>query len=163
MGGRITRSLTSLQKFSLITFLSVLGVTIVGCGVGARLLVDHIVEHDAVLMGDLANLLLTRSLPSSAFTPQAALDRAAYASAINDIATSDGVLRVVLSDIEGRVLWSDESALIGQRFTENAELRAALTGHIEVEIIPPGKEEHRGTLSAVERLEDAPRDLRVTS
>src|SRR5262249_32808833 len=146
------RSLTPLQKFSLITFLSVLGVTIAACGVGAHLLVQHMVAHDAILMGDLANLVLTRSLPASSFAPTAVSEPSRYAQAINDIAASSDVMRVVLYDAEARVLWSDDPGLIGQRFAHNRELHEALNGHIEAEIIRPGKEEHQGTLRSFERI-----------
>jgi len=128
-------------------------VTVVACGLGGWLLVRHLVAHDAALAGDLARLLLTRSLPASLFFPTAAADPSLYARTMNDIAAADDVVRVVLYDAQARVLWSDDTALIGRRFAHDNELRAALGGEIEAKIIRPGKEEHVG-LRSFARIEE---------
>src|SRR5207249_236267 len=123
------------------------------CGLGGWLLVRHLVAHDAALAGDLARLLLTRSLPASLFVPAAVADPALYARTMNDIAAADDVVRVVLYDAQARVLWSDDTALIGRRFAHDNELRGALGGEIEAKIIRPGKEEHEG-LRSFTRIEE---------
>jgi len=146
-------ALTPLQKFSLVTLISVVAVTVVACGLGGWLLVRHLVAHDAALAGDLARLLLTRSLPASLFFPTAAADPSLYARTMNDIAAADDVVRVVLYDAQARVLWSDDTALIGRRFAHDNELRGALGGEIEAKIIRPGKEEHEG-LRSFARIEE---------
>ncbi len=146
-------ALTPLQKFSLVTLISVVAVTVVACGLGGWLLVRHLVAHDAALAGDLARLLLTRSLPASLFFPTAAADPSLYARTMNDIAAADDVVRVVLYDAQARVLWSDDTALIGRRFAHDNELRGALGGEIEAKIIRPGKEEHEG-LRSFTRIEE---------
>jgi len=153
MRWRTSPALTPLQKFSLVTFISVVAVTVVACGLGGWLLVRHLVAHDAALAGDLARLLLTRSLPASLFFPTAAADPSLYARTMNDIAAADDVVRVVLYDAQARVLWSDDTALIGRRFAHDNELRAALGGEIEAKIIRPGKEEHEG-LRSFARIEE---------
>ncbi|PYM87792.1 MAG: hypothetical protein DME08_28490 [Candidatus Rokuibacteriota bacterium] len=122
-------------------------------GLGGWLLVRHLVAHDAALAGDLARLLLTRSLPASLFFPTAAADPSLYARTMNDIAAADDVVRVVLYDAQARVLWSDDTALIGRRFAHDNELRGALGGEIEAKIIRPGKEEHEG-LRSFARIEE---------
>src|SRR2546421_509062 len=98
MRRRIDSALTPLQKFSVVTFLCVLAVTIVACGLAGHLLVQHLVAQDAALAGDLARLLLTRSLPASLFVPTAVPDPTRYAETIKDIAASAEVVRVVLYD-----------------------------------------------------------------
>ena len=153
MRWRTSPALTPLQKFSLVTFISVVAVTVVACGLGGWLLVRHLVAHDAALAGDLARLLLTRSLPASLFVPAAVADPALYARTMNDIAAADDVVRVVLYDAQARVLWSDDTALIGRRFAHDNGLRAALGGEIEAKIIRPGKEEHEG-LRSFARIEE---------
>ena len=153
MRWRTSPALTPLQKFSLVTLISVVAVTVVACGLGGWLLVRHLVAHDAALAGDLARLLLTRSLPASLFFPTAAADPSLYARTMNDIAAADDVVRVVLYDAQARVLWSDDTALIGRRFAHDNELRAALGGEIEAKIIRPGKEEHVG-LRSFARIEE---------
>jgi signal transduction histidine kinase len=153
MRWRIRRALTPMEKFSLVTFVSVLVVTAVACALGGWLLVRHLVAHDAALAGDLARLLLTRSLPASLFFPTAVADPSLYARTMNDIAASDDVVRVILYDAQARVLWSDDTALIGRRFSHDRELRTALGGEIEAKIIRPGKEEHEG-LRSFARIEE---------
>ena len=153
MRWRTSPAMTPLQKFSLVTFISVVAVTVVACGLGGWLLVRHLVAHDAALAGDLARLLLTRSLPASLFFPTAVPDPSLYARTMNDIAAADDVLRVVLYDAQARVLWSDDKALIGRRFQHAKELRTALGGDIEAKIIRPGKEEHEG-LRSFARIEE---------
>src|SRR5438093_168843 len=153
MRWRIATALTPMQKFSLVTFVSVLVVTAVACALGGWLLVRHLVAHDAALAGDLARLLLTRSLPASLFFPTAVADPSLYARTMNDIAASDDVVRVILYDAQARVLWSDDSALIGRRFLHDRELRSALGGEIEAKIIRPRKEEHEG-LRSFARIEE---------
>src|SRR5262249_62163600 len=101
----------------------------------------------------LAWLFPTRRLLPSLFFPTAVPDPALYARTMNDIAASDDVVRVVLYDAQACVLWSDDTALIGRRFAENRDLRAALDGDIEAKIIRPGKEEHVG-LRSFARVEE---------
>lgn len=153
MRWRVGTSLTPLQKFSLITFVLVLVVTTAACGVSGWLLVRRLVAHDAALAGGLARLLFQRSLPASLFVPTAVADPSAYARAIADIAESADVVQVILYDAEARVLWSDDATLVGRRFAQNRELRAALSGVIEAKIIRPGKEEHEA-LRSFRRIEE---------
>src|SRR3989454_10457778 len=147
MRWRTSPALTPLQKFSLVTFISVVAVSLKKNGLGGWLLVRHLVAHDAALAGDLARLSLARSLPASLFVPAAVADPALYARTMNDIAAADDVVRVVLYDAQARVLWSDDEVLIGRRFAHDNELRAALGGEIEAKIIPPGEEEDEGLAS----------------
>src|SRR5438445_9371133 len=153
MRWRTSPALTPWPKLSLVTFISVVAVTIVACGLGGWLLVRHLVAHDAALAGDLARLLLTRSLPASLFVPAAVADPSLYARTMNDIAAADDVVRVVLYDAQARVLWSDDPELIGQRFAKNRDLRNALAGDIEAKIIRPGKDENEG-LRPFTRIEE---------
>src|SRR2546428_12796897 len=114
MRRRTSPTLTPLQKFSLVTFISVVAVTIVACGLGGWLLVRHLVAHDAALAGDLARLLLTRSLPASLFVPAAVADPALYARTMNDIAAADDVVRAGLYHAPGRGLWAAGPVLVGR-------------------------------------------------
>src|SRR2546426_1699853 len=119
MRWRTSPALTPLQKFSLVTFISVVAVTVVACGLGGWLLVRHMVAHDAALAGDLARLLLTRSLPASLFFPEAVPDPSLYARTMNDNAASEGVVPVVLYHAPARGLLSDDPPPIGRGFPGN--------------------------------------------
>jgi hypothetical protein len=52
-----------------------------------------------------------------------------------------GVTRVKIWDIHATVLWSDEARLIGQQFSDNEQLRAALAGRISAEMTHLSKKE----------------------
>ncbi|MBI3078748.1 MAG: response regulator [Deltaproteobacteria bacterium] len=52
------------------------------------------------------------------------------------------VVRVKVWDRQATVLWSDQAQLIGKRFPDNQELRAALAGKVAVEIKNLTKPEH---------------------
>ena len=140
------------QRFSLVTFLCVLGVTVLACAIGADLLTRHLVKHDAELVGDLARLLLTESIPASYFTRASPADPSAHRGTFTKIVASADVVRVVLYDATRLVLWSDDPTIIGRRFAGNSELDGALRGMIEAHITRPGKEEHQGSLRTFPRV-----------
>lgn len=145
--------LTPLQRFAVLSLVCVLVITVAVCAVGAELLSQHLIQHDAALVGDLAGLLLTRSLPQALLLEPSA-DPTPYERAAAQIVAAADVVHVVLYDRTGRVLWSDNSALVGHNFPDNAELQAALTGRIAAHVVRPGKPEHQGALRALERVEE---------
>ena len=71
---------------------------------------------------------------------------------MTEVAAAADVVRVVLYDATGRVLWSDDATLIGRQFLRNRELDSALLGETESYIIRPGREEHQDTLRSFPRL-----------
>lgn len=147
-------SLTLLRKFALLSFLCILGITVAVCAAGAEFFSRHLVRHDATVVGDLATILITRSVPVSYFTHPATADASIYERTVAQIVPTVDVVRTILYDARGLVLWSDDAGLIGRRFPDNRELHEALEGAVEAHIIRPGKEEHEGSLRAFERLEE---------
>ena len=143
-----------MQRLSVVTLLCVIAVTIIACAVGNRLLVHHLVGHDAALAADLARLALTRSLPPSAFDPSAPTDPADYARAVDEIVAAADVVRVILYDRQARVLWSDNASLVGRRFTADTELLRALNGNLQAHILRPSKAEQEAlrTFARVEEI-----------
>lgn len=148
------RNFTLLQTFSLLSFLCILGIIGVVCTVGGQFLTRHLVRHDAAVVADLASILLTRSIPMSYFTEPSAAHAPLYEDTVAHIVPSVDVVRIILYDAQGRVLWSDDADLIGRRFADNHELQGALKGVIEAHIIRPGKEEHEGSLRSFRRVEE---------
>ena len=148
------RRLTLLQKFSLLSLLCILGTTVVACVFAAAVFRRHLVEHDAAMVGPLAGLLLTRSVPAEAFRQSSPPDPGLFERALAEFFRSEHVERLVVYDAERRVLWSDDASLIDRRFPENEELTAALRGEITAHIIRPGKDEQQGTLRSFARLEE---------
>jgi signal transduction histidine kinase len=154
MRGWIHRRLTPRHKFLVVAFVCVLVVTLVACAVGAELLTHYLLTYDAALVGDLARLLVTRSIPIAYFSHGASADPSEYDGVFREIVASADVVRVVLYDVEGRVLWSDDRRLIGQRFLDNQDRETALRGEIAAEIVRPRKEQLQGTLRDFQRLEE---------
>jgi signal transduction histidine kinase len=154
--------MTPLRRLAIVAFLCVVGVTTLACGIGAEFLARHMVAHDASLAADLSRLLLTRSLPESAFIAATPGDAGMYAQAAHEIVASADVVRVVLYDAQARVLWSDDPNLIGRRFDHDRELQRALKGRLEANLIRPGKEEHQGTLRSFARMEEIYVPVRYT-
>jgi PAS domain S-box-containing protein len=147
-------NLTLLQKFSILSFLCILGITVAVCVPTAAVFRRHLLEHDAAIVGPLARLLVTRSVPADAFTRSRVPDPGLFERSLAEFARAEHVERLILYDADLRVLWSDDASLIGRRFPKNEELAAALGGELIVHIIRPGKAEHQGTLQAFARLEE---------
>ncbi len=53
-----------------------------------------------------------------------------------------GIFRVKVFDQSGRVVWSDEARLIGQRFPPGPNLKKALKGEVAMVIEAPTRDEH---------------------
>jgi PAS domain S-box-containing protein len=145
---------TLLQKFALLSFPCVLAITLAVCVTWASFLRRHLISHDAAVVGELVDALLPRSLPASYLERAPDGDTTAYDHAFGGIVSSAGIVRLILWDRTGRIIWSDERGLIGTRVRQNAELEAAVRGRIQVGVVRPGKEEHQGALRAYERLEE---------
>jgi PAS domain S-box-containing protein len=139
----------------MLSLLCIVGTTGAACAAGAEFLTRHLVRHDAAVVGDLARILLTRSVPASYFLSCPRRGAAAvHEGTFAEVAASVDVVRIVVYDPFGCVLWSDDPALVDRRFETNEDLRLALGGDIQAHIIRPGKEEHQGTLRTFDRLEE---------
>jgi PAS domain S-box-containing protein len=146
---------TLLQKFSFLSLLCIMGITGAVCAAGARFFSQQLVRHDATVVADLSNLLVTRSIPESYFTESSVADAAAYERTVAQIVPTVGVVRTILYDAHARVLWSDVPRFIGRQFADNGELRKALDGSIQALIVRPGPgAEQEGRLEAFDRLEE---------
>ncbi len=135
-----------------LALLGFLGATLLGCAIGAHYLTCYLVKQDAERVGDLARFLLARSIPASYATLSFPATRVLHESTLTEVAAAADVVRVVLYDATGRVLWSDDATLIGRQFLRNRELDSALLGETESYIIRPGREEHQDTLRSFPRL-----------
>jgi PAS domain S-box-containing protein len=145
--------LTLLQTFSLLSFMCVLGITVAVCAAWGAYVRANLIRHDAAVVGELVDALLPRTLPSAYLERAPNGDTTAYDQAFRQIVSSAGIVRLILYDPAGRIIWSDEGGLIGTLVKQNSELRAAAHGQIQVDIVRPGKEEHQA-LRAYDRLEE---------
>src|SRR6266568_983474 len=146
------RRLSVSRRFALLSFLCVLTITVLVCGGASTVLRNQLVVHDGAVIGDLASRLFTSSVPASFFAAPGAAP--AGAERLREFARSEQVVRFMVYDADGRVLWSDDASLADRHFGENAKVAAALRGETIAELSQPGAEGHHSTLRGFPRLEE---------
>src|SRR6266702_2986287 len=146
------RRLSVSRRFALLSFLCVLAITVLVCCGASTVLRNQLVVHDGAVIGDLASRLFTSSVPASFFAAPGAAP--AGAERLREFARSEQVVRFMVYDADGRVLWSDDASLADRHFGENAKVAAALRGETIVEFSQPGAEGHHSTLRGFPRLEE---------
>jgi PAS domain S-box-containing protein len=143
---------TMLRKVAGLSLLCVIIITATFCATATALLNRYVIRHDAQMIGGLASEVATHLLPPAYWTEPG--DPAVYADTFGELARSSGMVRLVLYDRRGRVLWSDDGELIGDTFS-HVELRRALLGSISAKITKPGSELlHHKELGEFTRLEE---------
>src|SRR6266581_159783 len=147
------RRLSVSQRFALLSFFCVLAITVLVCVASSAVLRRQLVVHDGTVIADLASRLFTSSVPAEFFAVPSAAPPAG-AERLREFARSEQVVRFMVYDADGWVLWSDDALLTGHHFGENTKVAAALRGEIIAEISPPGAEGHHSTLRGFPRLEE---------
>src|SRR5712691_9027727 len=156
------RRLSVSQRFALLSFFCVLAITVLVCAASSAGLRRQLVEHDGVVIGDLASRLFTSSVPAEFFAVPSGAPPAA-AERLREFARSEQVVRFMVYGADGRVLWSDDASLADRHFGENAKVAAALRGETIAEISHPGAEGHHPTLRGFPRLEEVYTSVRYDS
>jgi PAS domain S-box-containing protein len=146
--------LTLVQKFSILSFLCVLGITVAVSAVWDGFLRSHFISYDAAIVGELVDVLLTQTLPASYLEHGQEANAAGYERVFGGMVGSAGIVRVIVYDVTGRVVWSDARDIIGTRVdhAENAKFHGALDGRIEASVVRTADSAHRHDLAAHERL-----------
>src|SRR6266705_451899 len=147
------RRLSVSQRFALLSFFCVLAITVLVCAACSAVLRRQLVAHDGAVIGDLASRLFASSVPAEFFAGPSGAPPAG-AERLREFARSKQVVRFMVYDADGWVLWSDDALLTGHHFGENTKVAAALRGEIIAEISPPGAEGHHSTLRGFPRLEE---------
>src|SRR5881392_4052598 len=147
------RRLSVPQRFALLSFFCVLAITVLVCAASSAVLRRQLVVHDGAVISDLASRLFTSSVPPEFFSaPSGAVP--AGAERLREFARSEQVVRFMVHDADGRVLWSDDASLIDRHFGENAAVGAALRGKTIAKVGQPGAEGHHPTLRGFPRVEE---------
>jgi signal transduction histidine kinase len=97
-----------------------------------EIMVDREVE---VTRDFLQSVVRAERLDASVFAPAALHDNEGIRSFARHIQDLPGTLRANIYAIDRSILWSTDAALIGRRFDDNDELRAALTGKLLGEVV----------------------------
>src|SRR5437667_3925400 len=149
----LRRRLSVSQRFALLSFFCVLAVTVLVCFASSAVLRRQLVVHDGAVIADLASRLFTSSVPADSFSVPSGAPPAG-AERLREFARSELVVRFMVYDADGCVLWSDDASLSDHHFGENAKVAAALRGETIAEISHPGAEGHHPTLRGFPRLEE---------
>ena len=149
----IRRPLPASERFALLSFWSILAITVLICGSAGLVLDREIVEHDGTVTGDLASLLFTSTVPPEFFRSPPGTDPPG-AERLLEFARTKNVVSLLVYDADRRVLWSDDRAVIGRRLEEHPEVETALDGETRTEMIRPGSEEHHARLRDYPRLQE---------
>src|SRR6266851_1376887 len=156
------RRLSVSQRFALLSFFCVLAITGLVCVASSAVLRRQLVVHDGAVIADLASRLFTSSVPPEFFAVPSGAPPAG-AERLREFARSEQVVRFMVYDADGWVLWSDDASLTGHHFGENTKVAAALRGETIAEISHPGAEGHHPTLRGFPRLEEVYTPVRYQS
>ncbi len=141
------------QRFALLSFLCVLAITVLVCLASSAVLRRQLIAHDGAVIADLASRLFTSSVSAEFFSAPSGAPPAG-AERLREFARSEQVVRFMVYDTDGWVLWSDDASLTAHHFGENTKVAAALRGETIAEIGYPGEEGHHSTLRGFPRLEE---------
>jgi len=156
------RRLSVPQRFALLSFFCVLAITVLVCAASSAVLRRQLVVHDGSVIGDLASRLFTSIVPGEFFAARSGTAPAG-AERLREFARSEQVVRFMVYDADGWVLWSDDPSLTDHHFGENTKVAAALRGETTAEISLPGSEGHHPTLRGFPRLEEVYTPVRYKS
>ncbi len=158
----LRRRLSVSQRFALLSFFCVLAITVLVCVASSAVLRRQLVVHDGAVIADLASRLFTSSVPADFFAVPSGAPPAG-AERLREFARSEQVVRFMVYDTDGWVLWSDDPSLTDHHFGENTKVAATLHGEIIAEISHPGEEGHHSTLRGFPRLEEVYTPVRYQS
>src|SRR3989475_355270 len=150
------------QRFALLSFFCVLAIPVLVCVACGAVLRRQLVVHDGAVISDLASRLFTSSVPAEFFAVPSGAPPAS-AARLREFARSEQVVRFMVYDADGWVLWSDDASLTDHHFGENTKVAAALRGETIAEISHPGAEGHHPTLRGFPRLEEVYTPVRYQS
>ncbi|TMH23867.1 MAG: PAS domain S-box protein [Betaproteobacteria bacterium] len=149
----LRRRLSVSQRFGLLSFFCVLAITVLVCVASSAVLRRQLIVHDGAVIADLASRLFTSSVPADFFAVPSGAPPAG-AERLREFARSEQVVRFMVYDTDGWVLWSDDPSLTDHHFGENTKAAAALHGEVIAEISHPAEEGHYSTLRGFPRLEE---------
>src|SRR6267378_3406257 len=150
------------QRFALLSFFCILAITVLVCAAAGTVLRHQLVKHDGAVIGDLASRLFTSIVPAEFFAAPSGTAPAA-AERLREFARSEQVVRFMVYDADGSVLWADDASLAARYFGENEKVAAALRGETIAEISQPGSEGHHSSLRGFPRLEEVYAPVRYES
>jgi signal transduction histidine kinase len=140
----LERRLTLLEKFSLLSFVSV----VVFCAalglVSNHFLTRNMLDQEWQGTAELVRYQVQAYGLERLFTDDALrADPERYRRSLSSLLNLPEVVKVKVWGRDGAVIWATDARIIGQRFPDNPELRASLAGRVSVQLKPLQKAEHR--------------------
>lgn len=145
---------TPLQRFSLITLG---GLVLFGLLFGllvTRSIEQNMLERSRQLSAEyISKVVVSEFTLAELRDPRYGADYAAFARKIGRVVLGPQVVRAKFWNSERRIVWSDDRKLVGQVYSDNDELEAALKGNITSELSHLEKSEHASEKHHGELLE----------
>jgi len=134
--------LNIVQRFTLLSIVATVVVTVLLSGLVSNVLVHWLLQNEGKITAEAIRTITSIDLPSRAFgNAVRRQDDLLFDYIWHHIQALPETFRVKFYDVDGRIVWSDEPQLIGKTYEDNEELAEALLGSVEVEIGEP-KSEH---------------------
>ncbi len=145
--------LSLLAKFSIVSFVLLAAIGGVMAWTIQMRLEDIALRQEAENAADEVATVLNPNLAPADLAGTLAPERYARISAlIQNTIVSQHIVRVKIWNRGGRLIYSDEEGLVGQQFPVSAELEAALSGEVAMQVSGLQKAENVGERSAYARL-----------
>lgn len=128
-----------LRVYAVVSFVVISLITLAFCLVVFHGLKTDLLDREWTGTADFVRTEARQSLTPQDFAdPTSATALAAFQTFYGQTVMMPEIVRVKIYDVTGRVIWSDEPRLIGQRFPDNRELIDALAGRTSVELTVSG-------------------------
>jgi signal transduction histidine kinase len=137
------RGLNLLQKFSLLSFVSMVAFC-AGLGwVTSGALTRNMLEAEWQDTAELVRYQIRAYHLEPLFTdPALRAQSERYRASLGALLNVPEVVKVKVWDREGAVIWATDPRIVGQKFPDNPELRASLAGRVSVQLKPLQKAEN---------------------
>ena len=136
------RRLDHAQRFSIAALFSVAACAILFGGLLEKTVHRIVRESDERQTASFVRHVLTTEFEDSLFTDNEPVDDVKLGSRLLESLALDEVFRIKLYGRDGTILWSDETELLGIRFSDNFHLAQALRGEVNSVIETPDRSEH---------------------
>ena len=137
------RRLNLLQKFSLLSFVSVVAFC-AGLGwITSRVLTHTMLEGEWQDTAELVRYQIRAYRLEPLFTDLSVRDEPErYRASLGAFLNVPEVVKVKVWDRDGAVIWATDPRIVGKKFPDNPELRTALAGSVSVQLKPLKKAEN---------------------
>lgn len=131
-----------LRQFAILSLLVIGLVTLALSLTISHYLRKDLLEREWVTTADYVRTqILSHLTPGDLAAPKDDTAKVHFESLYQQVVSMPEIFRVKIYDSSMTVIWSDDPRLIGQRFSNNAHLEAALTGRTVVNLEPSGGKE----------------------